>query len=301
MKYGIIGFGNQGIKRKKFIKKKDLIFTYDKFNKKADFSDLNSLPLKKIESVLLCVPDKEKYNLIKYFLNQGKHILVEKPLLLKKKEFNELEKICSKKKLCVYTAYNHRFEPHIINLKNILNNNKLGKIYYINIFYGNGTSKLVNKSLWKDNYFGVLADLGSHLIDLVSFLFPKKVFKYELIDKYNFENKTNDHAMFISKRSEIKVSCETTLNMWKNTFRLDVIGHKGSAHIDGLCKWGPSKLIVRSRILPSGKPKEKKYTIKMKDPTWNRELNFFKKVSLKKKSNFEKDKFIAKQILKLIK
>ena len=62
MKYGIVGFGNQGIKRKKFIKKKDLIFTYDKFNKKADYNDLNELPLEKIKSIFLCVPDKENTN-----------------------------------------------------------------------------------------------------------------------------------------------------------------------------------------------------------------------------------------------
>lgn len=301
MKYGIVGFGNQGIKRKKFIKKKDLIFTYDKFNKKADYNDLNELPLEKIKSIFLCVPDKKKYKLIRYFLNHGKHILVEKPLILKNKQFNELEKICLKKKLNVYTAYNHRFEPHLVKLKNILVQKKLGKIYYMNIFYGNGTAKLVKKSYWKDNYFGVLADLGSHLIDLVSFLFPKNIFEYELIDKFKFENRTNDHAIFISKKGDIKVLCETTLNMWKNTFRLDVIGQKGSAHINGFCKWGPSKLTVRSRILPSGKPKEKNYIIKMKDPTWTRELNFFKKISSKKKCSLKKDKFIAKQILKLTK
>ena len=173
MKYGIVGFGNQGIKRKKFIKKKDLIFTYDKFNKKADYNDLNELPLEKIKSIFLCVPDKEKYKLIRYFLNHGKHILVEKPLILKNKQFNELEKICLKKKLNVYTAYNHRFEPHLVKLKNILFQKKLGKIYYMNIFYGNGTAKLVKKSYWKDDYFGVLADLGSHLIDLVSFISKK--------------------------------------------------------------------------------------------------------------------------------
>ena len=72
------------------------------------------------------VPDKEKYKLIRYFLNHGKHILVEKPLILKNKQFNELEKICLKK-LNVYTAYNHRFEPHLVKLKNILFQKNLEK------------------------------------------------------------------------------------------------------------------------------------------------------------------------------
>ena len=42
------------------------------------------------------------------------------------------------KKLNVYTAYNHRFEPHLVKLK-ISISKKLGKIYY-EYFYGNGTA-----------------------------------------------------------------------------------------------------------------------------------------------------------------
>ena len=44
---------------------------------------------------------------------------------------------------------------------------------------------------------------------------------------------------------------------------------KGSLHINSLCKWSKSKLIIRKRKLPSGKPKEKIINYKKGDPTWN--------------------------------
>jgi hypothetical protein len=89
--------------------------------------------------------------------------------------------------------------------------------------------------------------------------------------------------------------------MWKNTFTCDIIGEKGSIHLDCLCKWGPSHLIYRRRIFPSGLPIEKKKTIISKDPTWKKEINYFiNKIKNKEKINLEIDKYIFKNLKNLI-
>ena len=81
--------------------------------------------------------------------------------------------------------------------------------------------------------------------------------------------------------------------MWKNTLRCDIIGTKGSLHLNSLCKWGPSVLKLRKRVFPSGKPIEKKFIIKKKDPTWKLEHNyFFKLIKSKKISNLSNDIYI---------
>jgi len=76
----IVGLGNQGLKRKNFFKKNELI-SYDTKNKLADYNSLNSLPIQKISTTYLCSPDNVKNRLIKFFLNNNKNILVEKPCL----------------------------------------------------------------------------------------------------------------------------------------------------------------------------------------------------------------------------
>ena len=67
-----------------------------------------------------------------------------------------------------------------------------------------------------------------------------------------------------------------TLCMWRNHFTCDILAEKGTAHIESLCKWGPSKFTHRIRILPSGRPPEKQISIVEPDPTWALEYNYYK-------------------------
>ena len=91
-----------------------------------------------------------------------------------------------------------------------------------------------------------------------------------------------------------------TLCMWKNTFTCDVIGSKGSAHSNSLCKWSKNTFCFRRRKLPSGEPHEKIITFKKGDPTWRAELLFFKNL-IKKKINtsINKDIIINKCFIKM--
>ena len=153
MNIGIVGFGIQGKKRARLFKS-GLKFIHDPYSKNKKFKYLNKTELKDVASIFLCIPDKNKIQLIKKFLKLKKNILVEKPLMITNKEANEIERL-SKNKNFVYVAYNHRFEPNIINIKKYLDKKIIGQIYKVNIFYGNGTSLLVKKSKWKDKGEGV--------------------------------------------------------------------------------------------------------------------------------------------------
>ena len=221
---------------------------------------------------------------------QKKNFLVEKPLLGKDINLERISKKCIKSKIVGYTAYNHRFEPHFINLKNYLKKKKIGKIYYCKIFYGNGTAKIVKKSPWKDTSDGVISDLGSHLLDTVNFWFNCNYRNFKMAKFKKFENNSPDYVNLIYQNKSLFIELEATLCMWKNTFRCEIVGSKGSLSIDSLCKWGPSKFIYRKRKYPSGIPKETCLTLQMKDPTWKQEYLYFKKL-IKNKSydNFRSD------------
>jgi hypothetical protein len=69
-------------------------------------------------------------------------------------------------------------------------------------------------------------------------------------------------------------------------------------HLSSLSKWGKTILKIRTRVFPSGKPKEKIFSIKSKDPTWNSELIFFRKlIQFKKKNNLKKDIWINENLI----
>ena len=84
---------------------------------------------------------------------------------------------------------------------------------------------------------GVLKDLGSHLLDTIFFWFGH-IKKWELVKLNKFENNSPDHAILISKNNGIFIELEMSLLSWRNTFSCQIIGEKGSIHIDSLCKWG---------------------------------------------------------------
>lgn len=299
MKAIIVGMGVQGKKRKKFLGK-DFIYSVDNFEK-ADFKSIYQVPLNKFDTAFVCVPDREKFKIVNYCINNGKHVLVEKPFNVKKSNIlSNLEKRALKKKVICYTAYNHRFEPIIIKMKNLIKSKKLGKIYKCRIFYGNGTSSLVKKSKWRDKGNGVLTDIGSHLLDICIYLFGKKIKLLKIIELNRFENKAPDHAIVTLEINKIKIELEMSLCMWKNTFNCDVIASKGSAHLSSLCKWSKNTFCYRKRMLPSGKPHEKIISFKQGDPTWKEEYIFFKRLIKNQiKTNLKKDLLLNNCFLRL--
>jgi predicted dehydrogenase len=152
---------------------------------------------------------------------------------------------------------------------------------------------LVRESPWRDEGQGVVLDLGSHLLDMLDFVLgiPHSITFTAFLNK--FENKSPDRALLISNMSKPVVSLEMNLCMWRNTFRFEIIGSMGSAHIDGLCKWGSSKLTFRQRVLPSGVPIETSHIEPQGDPTWNAEYDDFKSaVRNRISTNLRKDLWI---------
>ncbi len=300
MRVVIVGMGVQGLKRKKILGK-HFQYSADKF-KKANFKTIKNVPLNKYDTVFVCVPDNQKFSIVEYCLKNNKHVLVEKPLLLRdKKKFNLLKKLADKNNLAFYTAYNHRFEPGLEKIRDLIAKKSIGKIYRCRIFYGNGTSLLVKKSKWRDKKLGVISDIGSHLIDMCMFIFGKNFKKIKLLEANKFENKAYDHSIISLNINSISVELEMTLCSWENSFNFDIIGSNGSIHMNSLCKWSNSEVSLKSRKYPSGFPKVKKFLFKKGDPSWKKEHHFFKKMIRQKrnKTTFLKDILISNSLTKL--
>jgi hypothetical protein len=85
---------------------------------------------------------------------------------------------------------------------------------------------------------------------------------------------------------------ELTLLSWRNHFYADVLAENGSAHIQSLCKWGPSSFTLRRRVLPSGRPDEDTVTLVQSDPTWALEYDDFKRRCKNGESNIDNDIWI---------
>lgn len=272
----VVGLGIQGQKRRHF-SGDDFVGAVDPVHENADFRELAEVPLDTFDAALVCTPDEPKVELLNYLIDHGKHVLVEKPLWSPDDgQLEELQRLASSRGIYCYTAYNHRFEPHFVAMKTLLESGRLGRIYRCRMFYGNGTARLVRESQWRDRGAGVLPDLGSHLLDTAHFWFGDLADDLRVVSSSRFENRSPDHVVIASERSRPKLELEMTLLMWRNHFTCDILAEAGSAHIESLCKWGPSTMSIRTRLLPSGRPPEETVTLVQNDPTWALEYGHFR-------------------------
>ena len=278
MRVVVVGLGVQGHKRRRFAGD-DFVASVDPVNPEADYRDLGDVPLADNDAALCCIPDGPKIELLNYLAGNGKHALVEKPLwAAADSEISALEALARDKGVVCYTAYNHRFEPHFMRMRDVLASGRLGRIYSCRMFYGNGTARLVRDSAWRDHGSGVLHDLGSHLLDTARFWFGDIGGDLSVYSSRCFENRSPDHVVFGSARSPMRLECEMTLLSWRNHFTCDIFAEKGTAHIESLCKWGPTRFIERTRVLPSGRPSEDVVTLEQDDPTWEAEYAHFRRL-----------------------
>lgn len=115
-----------------------------------------------VGAVIVATPAQTHYAIAKEALSHGKHVLVEKPISLKINQAQALIKIAKKKKKILMVGHTFKFNPGINKLKSLINDNLLGKIYYI---YSRRTNL---GPLRKD--VNALWDLAPHDISIISYL-----------------------------------------------------------------------------------------------------------------------------------
>ena len=84
-----------------------------------------------IESVVIATPAETHYSLAREALLSGKHIYVEKPLVLREEEGEELIALAYEKNRVLMVGHLLRYHPAFIRLKELASSGELGRINYI--------------------------------------------------------------------------------------------------------------------------------------------------------------------------
>jgi scyllo-inositol 2-dehydrogenase (NADP+) len=292
MRYLLVGYGNIGAKRKAVLGA-GCIATVDPFNPAADHRAVADVDLGRYDAAIIAVPNDVKVELLQYFLDRGKHVLVEKPLVIDPATGEDLRRRARATGAIWYTSYNFRFEPHVVALKRHVDRGTLGRIYRVRMVYGNGTAgSLVGT--WRDSRFGVLEDMASHLIDLAGWIFGKFACPFQVWERRGYELKGIDHCILATADREVVLEC--SFLSWKNRWRIEVIGERGGLEMDGLTKWGVSELVLWRRRFPSGVPQEERARVEGPDPTWAADLRHFEERARAGHDSGENDLWLSRVI-----
>ncbi|MCK5802963.1 MAG: Gfo/Idh/MocA family oxidoreductase [Lentisphaeria bacterium] len=131
----------------------------------------------KVDAVLLVLPHQLHYQATLDFLNQGKHVLVEKPMANSEQECLEMIECAKKNDRVLMVAYCMRFHPLMLKLKELLDSKAYGECFQLSIW----TEQLTRypEDHWASSAEtlggGQLFSHGCHYIDLMLWFMGKPV------------------------------------------------------------------------------------------------------------------------------
>lgn len=289
VRYIVVGLGNLGARRREILGE-GCVATVDPLNQAADFASVGDCPSDTFDAAVLSVPNEAKRALVRELMAGGKHVLVDKPLLMSPGEIDDVERVGRDTGAVCHTSYNHRHEPSVSLLANRLRDGAIGAIYHCRMVYANGTVRNVRGS-WRDRGLGVVEDLGCHLVDLAGHLLDERGTPFEPWSIQRHEANAPDHAILASRDGRIVL--EMSFLSWLNTFSIDVTGELGSLHVQGLQKWRGSEFIERTRVFPSGAPGEVRRRFEGPDETWQADFVAFERACQRGESSFVNDRWIS--------
>lgn len=171
------------------------------------FSDLNSF-WQDVNAVYIASPHNTHYSYIKTALEHGKHVLCEKPMVLKKREAEEVFELAESKKLILMEALKTAYAPGFIKLVSNAKSGSIGRICDVEAAF----TKLLPHSLTREFSYeengGSFTELGSYPLLAITKILGKN---YQDIKFVSFMGKsgvdlyTKAYLKYENAIAEIKV------------------------------------------------------------------------------------------------
>lgn len=192
----------------------------------------NKTWLNNCDAVMIGSDPMSHYKLTKFCLQNGKHVLVEKPFTTNLKESKELVELAKKKNLKLGIVHNFQFSDSSQKLDKEINEGKIGKIKGIYAFqFGNHKRRL--PSWYEKLPWGLFFDESPHLLYLIN----KYAKGLTLVNAVKFDSTTGlktPALVTASFKTEIGVPASMYLNFEAplSEWYLYIVGEKRLGVLD---------------------------------------------------------------------
>ena len=181
IKIGIIGYGYWGpnLVRNFAAQDKGIVHTVSDFRKERLALVTKNYPSvatttnaddiinsKEIDAVVIATPVFTHFALAKKALENGKHVLLEKPMTASVKEAEELIELAAQKGKTLMVDHTFLYTGAVQKMKNLIDDGSIGKVKYFD-------STRINLGLFQPDV-NVLWDLAPHDISILGHLVPEK-------------------------------------------------------------------------------------------------------------------------------
>lgn len=170
-----------------------------------------------LDIISICTLVESHYEIVKEAVAHGiKGIFLEKPMANNLKNANKINEICLKNGVALLIDHQRRFIPIYHNVKKFLDKKGLGEIQGVNVYYGSG-----------------IANTGSHMFDIIHFLFGdfKSISANLGENPSNNKNDPNVNATIYFKNG-IPCSINSLDLSHYGIFEMDIFGTLGRLRFD---------------------------------------------------------------------
>lgn len=217
-----------------------ILDAFKKFSQVHTYSDYQEMIKKENpDFVVIATPTRFHYPMVKYALENGKHVYCEKPFSLHTSEGEELVRLAKSKGLVNQVGYHNHFIGTFRELKRLLQAGVLGEIVH---FTGEAYGPVVVKEkggTWRskpEEGGGCLYDYASHVLNLIQEIIgrPAEASGSQLKSIYS---KGVEDAVYCSLKLENGISGQLAVNWSDETHRkmttsLTIIGKNGKIICD---------------------------------------------------------------------
>lgn len=233
-----------------------ILDAFKKFSQVHTYNDYQEMIKKENpDFVVIATPTRFHYPMVKYAIENGKHVYCEKPFSLHAYEGEELVQLAKSKELVNQVGYHNHFIGTFRELKRLLQAGVLGEIVH---FTGEAYGPVVVKEkggTWRskpEEGGGCLYDYASHVLNLVQEIIgrPVEASGSQLKSIYS---KGVEDAVYCSLKLENGISGQLAVNWSDETHRkmttsLTIIGKNGKI----ICDATEMKIYLKEPVKKEG-------------------------------------------------
>ncbi len=189
-----------------------------------------------IDGVVLATPHSTHEEQIIACARAGKPVFVEKPFTLTKASAERALAQASSD-LVVAVGHNRRSLPSVVDLKQMLDEGRLGRVLYVESNFSGNVAASYKDDHWRvrggESPAGGLAGAGIHMIDLIIHLCAPIQSVYAESRRQALDIAMDDTTYATFKLKGGAGAFLTTLMATAPTFRLQIFGTNGAAELSG--------------------------------------------------------------------
>jgi predicted dehydrogenase len=234
----------------------------------------------RLDAVVVATVNKSLAPIACAALDQGKHVLCEKPMGRNAAEARSVLATARRTGRALKVGFNHRHHPAIWRAHELTREGAIGDVFSIRAAYGHGGRRGYEREWRGDPELaggGEVLDQGVHLVDLCRWFLGEITEVVGMTARWVWEiSPLEDNGFALFRTHEGKVAfVHTSWTQWKNLFRFEIFGEKGYLLVEGLGGSYGTERLTQGLRAPSGPPSEKSWEHPGPDLSWEREWKEF--------------------------